>query len=568
MLLGVLLVLALLAFLIVRQLIDRLTAPLTRLTMEVRELSDPDKDVSLSADGQYRELGALADSIQKLLAHVADRRRAMKEQILFLQNLMETIPLPVFYKDAEFRYLGCNTLFSEFFNLPREELLGRKVTDFIDPDLAAIHVQADQELWRRGGQTSYEREITSADGDTRYVLFHKKVFRLASGEPGGLIGTCLDMTERRQYEQELRQALQSARAAEQQVSNILRSVSGGLIVTDWSGRIIHLNTVAEEIIGMQAIDLAGKRFTKLFGNPLMREGMRNFVSQADPEARCQDFVITGDALRPDRVLQARSSVMRGEAGQPIGLVTILQDVTRERDLDRIKSEFISTAAHELRTPVTVIMGYAELLLNAREHGTYSADQTEKFLQHIFRMGEILSRLVEDLLDISRIEAGLPVPLEYEACPVSDIAQELLHRYRTHHGRHNFVFTGDSGNILADGVKLAQVFENLISNAVKYSPQGGTVSVNIDDRGDLLEVEVADEGIGMTPYQVERIFDRFYRADSSNTSVGGLGIGMSIVKSIVEGHGGSIAVESAPGQWTRVRFTIPKRPDAAANGSAL
>ncbi|MCK4536534.1 MAG: PAS domain-containing protein, partial [Desulfuromonadales bacterium] len=152
--LGVLVVLTLLAVFVVRIMTDRLTAPLTRLTDKVRQLNEPDADFSLPAAGQFRELGDLAESIQTLMVDVSEKRRSMNDQILFLQNLMETIPSPVFYKSADFRYLGCNNMFEDIFGLPREEILGRKVTELMPDDWAELHNERDAELWEQGGQTS------------------------------------------------------------------------------------------------------------------------------------------------------------------------------------------------------------------------------------------------------------------------------------------------------------------------------------------------------------------------------------------------------------------------------
>ncbi|MCK4535687.1 MAG: HAMP domain-containing histidine kinase, partial [Desulfuromonadales bacterium] len=219
-------------------------------------------------------------------------------------------------------------------------------------------------------------------------------------------------------------------------------------------------------------------------------------------------------------------------------------------------------------PITVILGYTELLLEAHEHGTFSQEQREKFLHDIFRMGDSLARLVDDLLNISRIEAGLPVPLVREPCCLADIAQDVIQRYQNHCENHQFVLqSGDVDQVYADVNKLVQILENLISNAVKYSPQGGTVKISINDVDDKVQVIVEDEGVGMSTYQVERIFDKFYRADSSNTSIGGLGIGMSIVKTIIEEHDGNIRVESDQGIGTRVFFTVPKWQEETTDLSA-
>jgi len=236
-----------------------------------------------------------------------------------------------------------------------------------------------------------------------------------------------------------------------------------------------------------------------------------------------------------------------------------------RQTDRMKNEFISTAAHELRTPLTSVVGYAELLLHPETVGGLAETQRREFLQEIYEKAGALAKIVDDLLDISRIEAGHAVPLQKEPCDLGELVRrEVAHLQLQAPGhRIELLLPAGGAPVVVDRHKLVQVLENLVGNAVKFSPAGGVIRVSVDAAAGSCQVAVADEGIGMTPEQVARVFDKFYRADASNTATGGLGLGMSIVRQIVETHGGRIWVESEPGKGTTVRFSVPQAEKAQA-----
>jgi PAS domain S-box-containing protein len=355
----------------------------------------------------------------------------------------------------------------------------------------------------------------------------------------------------------LQKALAEAHAAREQVDNILRSAGDGMVVTDRRNRVTHINQVAMEMLGVTAEEVVGKSYVRLFKNPELRRQAASFFAIRDISARQHDFLLRRDAAAEPDVMQARITPLRDRDGTLAGLVTLLRDVTRERKLDQLKSEFISTAAHEMRTPMSVITGYAELLLDLELVDSFDAEQKREFLREICRKVETLSRLVDDLFDISRIEAGLPLSLERAPCELNAVINEVVQRFASRSPRHDFAVTlADVGPVVVDGSKMAQVFDNLISNAVKYSPQGGRIEICSAEADGLLRFTVRDQGIGMTPAQLARVFEKFYRADSSNTAVGGLGLGMSIVKAIVEAHGGTIRLESQPKAGTTVIFAIP------------
>ncbi|OHB33674.1 MAG: hypothetical protein A2X84_03220 [Desulfuromonadaceae bacterium GWC2_58_13] len=270
-----------------------------------------------------------------------------------------------------------------------------------------------------------------------------------------------------------------------------------------------------------------------------------------------DFRVMDGPVRTG-LISARLLKINQEPCMLIGIRDITTEKAAERALiamDRMKNEFISTAAHELRTPLSIILGFAELLLLERK---FSEEQKKDFLQTIVQKAGGLNTLINELLDLNRMESGGIIALNPVRCSINDIVLPLVDQYQKIYPGHRFEIElpPEKFELTIDPVKVGQVLENLLSNAVKYSPNGDLVTLTVGFDSHVYQVTVADKGIGMTPQQVEKIFDKFYRADASNTAIGGFGLGMAIAKQIVEAHGGAIWVESRLGEGTRVSFTLP------------
>jgi PAS domain S-box-containing protein len=350
---------------------------------------------------------------------------------------------------------------------------------------------------------------------------------------------------------QLQGALEETRLAHDRVSAILRSVHDALFVTDHQGRMILLNDRAEQLLGIRQEEAIGRRIAALIAHPtLLAQVQETLTGRAN---NTFDVEVPGEN-KPPATLRVRASMVESECGAIRGMIFLAQDVSLEMEMERIKNEFISTAAHELNTPLATILGFAELLMNNHE---FSAQEQQEFIAYIYEKADHLSLLVSELLDLSRIEAGRPLEMHKNDFRVDDLFSSALQHYRTAYGqRLHFQLQDLDLELSADRVKIHQVLENLLSNAFKYSPQGGQVQVAGACGPEGYTVTIRDEGIGMTEEQVERIFEKFYRADSSNTAIPGTGLGMTIVRNIVTAHGGTIAVESAPGKGTTVRFTLP------------
>jgi signal transduction histidine kinase len=230
---------------------------------------------------------------------------------------------------------------------------------------------------------------------------------------------------------------------------------------------------------------------------------------------------------------------------------------RLRELDRAKTEFLAIVAHELRTPLTALQGFSELLLER----AVSPERARRFLQHIHQEAARLGRIVSELLDLCRIEAGRGIELTLRDLDLADLIERNIDLFAAEHPGHRFEWTGGRApEISADRDAVDRMVKNLLSNAVKYSPRGGRVVVAAGrsiDRPGMVELSVEDDGVGIAAADLPRIFDRYVRVRHPDTaSVRGLGLGLSMVQALAEAHGGSVEVESLPGKGSRFRVLLP------------
>ncbi|MDM8536368.1 ATP-binding protein [Desulfobacterales bacterium HSG17] len=352
----------------------------------------------------------------------------------------------------------------------------------------------------------------------------------------------------------LKKSLSDSEEIRHRIDAILKSMSDGLIVTDNKTRIILMNNTAEDILGVT--------FNRVMGKPvryaLIDEDLKHKVQKMISENKIEeqfDIELPDYNLKRSKIIRASTAPIKEHFDTQTGYVTILHDVTKERDIERMKTEFISTAAHELRTPLTSIQGFSEILLM---RDNLPEDQKKKYLGFINNQAVHLAEIINDLLDISRIESGKSFVLEKKPCKAGDIIRQLMPQFENQYINHKFevALIEEPDNLDVDKDKMIQVLKNLISNAVKYSPEGGIILICSKIDGKMYEVSIEDEGIGMTQEQVEKVFDKFYRVDASNTAIEGTGLGMSIVKHIVEAHKGRVWVESEYGRGTKVIFSLP------------
>jgi two-component system NtrC family sensor kinase len=239
----------------------------------------------------------------------------------------------------------------------------------------------------------------------------------------------------------------------------------------------------------------------------------------------------------------------------VGQVLVMQDITHLKELDRVKSEFVTAVSHDLRTPLTTIQGYIELLPRA---GPLTSQQ-QRFTRHVLQSLETITELVNNLLDSDRLEAGFD--LEMGSCNLLELIEQTLREFRPRIEKKDQELRWDPPETLplvhGNRHRLRQVMDNLLNNAMKYTREGGWIAVTaLEDDGHIV-VHVSDNGIGILPAQQPYIFDKFYRVESEDTlRITGTGLGLSIVKTVIEKHNGRVWVESKSGEGSTFSFVLP------------
>ena len=367
----------------------------------------------------------------------------------------------------------------------------------------------------------------------------------------------------------LKSAVEKLTEEEKKMTAIVNSIAEGLILVDSSNRVLHINPAAERLLDLSA-DNIDKDITEIIQNEelihIFEEDQRQILQHKPTEqipSKDEGInlisEITLARYNEKLVLRIIASPFLNENGLILGTVYLFDDITREKEIDQMKSDFISLVSHELRTPLTSIIGFVSFILDGKA-GAIN-DRQRNSLARVQRQSKRLAALINDLLDISRIESGR-IQMEQESISLLEIVTQRLEEIRPQADEKSIrlVLTAPESipDILGDEARMGQVFTNLIGNAIKFTPNNGEVSVKVEADGNLLHVEVIDTGPGIPAEERQKIFDKFYQlSDISTRQQGGSGLGLSITKSIVEAHGGKLWIDDGnQGKGSNFQFVLP------------
>jgi PAS domain S-box-containing protein len=467
-------------------------------------------------------------------------------------------------------FLYANPAICKMLGYKEEELRGMGISD-IHPKHELERIIAEFEAQGRGEKTlatdipclRKDGTIVHTDINTTMTLIDRKKCN---------IGFFRDIAERLQAERKLKeyseslesmvkerteklnQALRETEDSREKINGILKSIADGLIVTDNQKRIVLMNHAAEGLLGIRFSDTIGQRIDFVIKEESLKEKIR-YTFDKKTTGYEFDFQLAGDDPKKPKIMRARTSVVSNRRGRKTHIITIFSDVTHEREVDRMKTEFLSTAAHEMRTPLTSIQGFSELIINKND---IRREERIKYLSYINKQAVALAKIINDLLDVAKIESKEGLALVKVKCDFGEMVKEIIPYFLEYSKKHKFklILPRQSVSLYVDKAKVEQVLNNLLDNAVKYSPKGGEIRIIGKADKEFSQISIEDQGIGMTAGQIEKIFDKFYRVDRSDAAPLGTGLGMTIVKYIVEAHGGKVWLESKPGKGTAVRFTLP------------
>jgi PAS domain S-box-containing protein len=476
-------------------------------------------------------------------AELEKRYSAMRESEQQLRHAADVMPALISYVGRDRRYRFVNKLYGAWFRCSPEEVVGKRIDDVLGPETMKFAGEyIDRAL--RGEEVHFQPEVQYPAGP-RWVDAHYLPDIDAAGQVAGFCVLVLDVTQRKLAEDAVRQS-------EARLWAILDHLSVGVGLIDGEGRLI-------------------------LGNATMRSYVPERIPSRDP-ARIQRWRVDGDAVPPEgwaaeRALRGETirpglefsyrgddgrnvSVLtsavpfRGADGEVTGAIVVLQDITAHKEAnralqaaDRRKDEFLATLAHELRNPLAAIRN-AAAILKAMESSNPEARWVPEVID---RQLEQMSRLLEDLLDVSRI-AHDKLALRRQRVELSAVIHDAIETCgpQLDAGKHALAIALPTGPIFlhADPVRLEQVFSNLISNAAKYTPPGGHIRVTGELRGDEVAIFVKDDGVGISPEMLPRLFQIFSQDERAlERSQGGLGVGLSLVRGLLGLHGGRVEAKS-------------------------
>jgi len=515
------------------------------------------------APGELRLLGVTRD--------VTERKRAeqlLQDQLHFVNQLLEVMPSPVFFKDTEGRYLGCNRAFEEFTGRTREEIVGRTAYDLAPKALGDIYFDADRKLLEHPGEQVYEAAVRAADGSPRQVMFYKATFTRGDGSLGGLVGTIADLTPRVEAERLLR-------GADARLREAIEHLNEPVCITDAEDRIVVANRSFRELNAPVAGCVAPGRlyqehlhagialglFPEAVGRVeewLAERMARRRAGSAVREVRRQDgiWLLVRDQKLADGGTMSFGLDITARKNDEVALRDVNRELERrvgERTVAlegaiRELESFSYSVSHDLRAPLRAIGGFARMVIE--DEGGRLSDEGRRKLEVVEANARRMGMLVDGLLQLARVNRSAlrRAPLDMGAL-AGAVAAEL----GPLQPRAQVVIAALPG-AAGDPVLVRQALANLIDNALKYSARAASPRVDVGWDGAAGAWFVRDNGVGFDMSHAKKLFNPFERLHGDQ-GFEGTGIGLAIVRRVAERHGGRAWADAAPGAGAAFYFTL-------------
>jgi len=486
--------------------------------------------------------GQIAAQAQQLEAEVAERTRDLTLSEARYRALVETSLAGIFHVNPAGTITYVNQAMAELCDFDADDLIGKSVLDIFPPNLQQPIMEQFDETKARQPRTRevFDIEIPSQQNRHIPVLLAASLITDADGNPQGVSGLVLDMSRQKNLEA----ALQAER---DRLDVLLTNIGDAVMVTDVDGTIEYVNPGWERLTGYSQEEALGKRpsilksgrhdeefYRQMWETILAGKTWRGEVVNCHKDGTFYDAALTITPVCDD-------------AGEVINFVSVSHDISALKELDRLKSQFVSDVSHELRTPLTNIRLYLDLL-NTRID---DPDKFREYLETLHRESERLANLIDDLLSLSRLDADA-VPFVPVALNINEILTSLVTDRQNLAAKRGLKLTIETTKnlprVTGDARLLTQVFTNLLTNAMNYTPNGGTITLRARKKRESGEswivAEVEDTGLGIPPEEQKMIFRRFFRGSASKiTGAPGTGLGLSICMEILERHDGRITVQS-------------------------
>lgn len=347
---------------------------------------------------------------------------------------------------------------------------------------------------------------------------------------------------------------------QEELLQTFESLTSGLMLISPEGKVSQMNSAARFLFHLEN-DIVGKHFREVIESAELIEFLDTGLNGNEP----LPFELESTINNQDRTFTVQGALVKSEEGKNLGYVTIFNDITEQKNLDKMKSSFVAMASHELRTPLTAIKGFSSTLLDGVDDEIYEKEDQKEFLSIIVNECDRLRRLIDDLLNTARIESGESLKPNYTRFALTPLLEKVVRVQNQASHRHEVkleILSDLPETIVGDEDKFDQILTNLLNNAIKYSPEGGDVIVHAEAVGDQIRIGVKDPGIGIPKDHLGKVFERFHRVNNEdNRKIYGTGLGLYLVKHLVEQvHLGKIWAESEVGVGSDFIFTMPAELD--------
>ncbi len=473
-----------------------------------------------------------------------DAMQALQRSEVRFRSIIDSSPMGVhlYYLDPEDRliFTGANAAADAILDIPHADLVGKTITEafpgLTDSDIPRIY----RDICREGGSWRSE-QVDYEDARIRGA-YEVHAFQTA---PKTMAVFFLEITDRKKAEQALRESEEKYRllfSAEKDAILIIDSADLGIVEVN-SAALQMYGYSQEEFGRMQALDLSAEPLQSRERIAAVLDGRLDLMEARHRKRDGTTFPV-----------EITAGTFRWRESQM--LVAIIRDISERERITRMKDEMLSSISHEMRTPLTAILGFNELLMQE----SIDPEKARQFLELSYQEGERLRELIDDLLDLQRLRAGF-VGSQFAPVAIRPLLQEIAGIFRDVTQKHDISVTcpDDLPEIVADEQKIHRVLKNLMSNAVKYSPGGGPIKLSARHRKQkaVVSIAVADKGLGIPEEARDQLFDRFFRVYHPEIkNIGGTGLGLALVREIVNIHGGEVRVESAPGRGSTFTIDLP------------
>jgi len=560
-----------------------------RLYQLRRAIDEMDKGRDSSAPAEHapherEERHRLLDQVDELLNRSIAAEHVLRESEERYRRLVEEVrDYAIFMLDLNGYIISWNTGAQRIKGYTADEIIGRHFSIFYPAEDIERGKPANVlKIATQAGQYQEEGWRVRKDGSLFWANVLVTALHDANGQVIGFGKVTRDLTERRRAEEALRLSEERFRLLVEGVRDY------AIFMLDERGYVASWNAGAQVIKGYYAQEILGRHFSIFYppedqaaGRPeralriasaegryeqegwrVRKDGSRfwaNVLLTAlyDANGELRGF---GKVTR-DLTEQRRATAEREQLREREVQLKLEQEAHKQTEkLVRLRDEFLTVASHELRTPLTALLGNAQLLQRHIKRQPNASERDQRSIAVIVDQASRLNRMVLTLLDLSRLQMG-QMSLERAPVDLPALARRVVEEFRPTNTTHTFEYIGPDGalTIEGDALRLEQVLQNLVQNAIKYSPAGGPVRVQVERRADMVSVAVTDEGIGIPAASLPQLFQRFYRAVNVGSYISGLGVGLYVVKEIVTLHAGRIEVASVEGQGSTFTIWLPVSP---------